>query len=398
MDNMNEIQETNSEWKAVVTSRKKKILPISQDETVSDSILLSDLVKNDACIHCMGGRCRERDSDHNPIPFPVALTNYIKNPLLMKSLDDTLKRHPIQPEAFKKNPIGFTICLFNHCRKACKNTKDDRCDFIELPDGEKLYYCFPPTNKSYQNRIMIGLHIDVQMIEKNKKWEAIWRPFHHVPQLEVQENFQMEITPVIQLEMNNETTKENDEVSVSNETPSSSFMMSPLSVITPRSNKWADIVKISGSTDDNVSVSTTVNKQESEINSEVLDTPLYMMNTRNVQRNTPRQNYRNSPNHIDEQYRAIIDQYLRKIEIQQEMIDELIDLNKSLNKNVVGEMKEIRFHVMSLEKKMETKYKSDFQFSDKYIIFQELLQKCNTRVSEQILSTHYDKYFVFSNE
>jgi len=165
-------------WTEVTHRKKEEIL--KQHETEDEKIyVLSSLIHNEACIHCMVGKCRERSKDHSPIYFPDQIMGYIRNPLAIKTLDETLKRHPIEVDILKPYQLRYSVCMFNHCRKGCKNCHANRFSSIDIGDDTILYFCYPPLDKLMKNIVTLGLHIDIQLTQMGSRYEMNWRTKHN---------------------------------------------------------------------------------------------------------------------------------------------------------------------------------------------------------------------------
>jgi len=165
-------------WTEVIHRKKEEIL--KQHETEDEKIyVLSSLINNEACIHCMVGKCRERSKDHSPIYFPDQIMGYIRNPLAIKTLDETLKRHPIELDILKPYQLRYSVCMFNHCRKGCKNCRANRFSSIDIGDDTILHFCYPPLDKLMKNIVTLGLHIDIQLTQIGNRCEMNWRTKHN---------------------------------------------------------------------------------------------------------------------------------------------------------------------------------------------------------------------------
>jgi hypothetical protein len=242
-------------WTEVSHRKKEDILKQREDDG-GNTYVLSQLIHNDACIHCMVGKCRERSKDHSPVYFPDQMMGYIRNPLTIKTLDETLKRNPIELEILKSYQVRYSVCMFNHCRKGCKNCHANRFSSMNIGDNI-LYICYPPLDRITRNTITVGLHIDMQMNQIGNRYDVVWRTKH------------------------NEILEENETESVS------SPISSNVSPIVKNENKWASIVRKNLSVEELESFA--VNDVESS---------KYMMDTEYVQRrvmNSPTERNESSP-------------------------------------------------------------------------------------------------------
>jgi hypothetical protein len=240
-------------WTEVTHRKKEEIL--RQRETEDEKVyVLSNLIQNEACIHCMVGKCRERSKDHSPVYFPDQIMGYIRNPVLIKTLDETLKRHPIELDILKPYQLRYSVCMFNHCRKGCKNCRANRFSTMDIGDDTILYFCYPPLDKLNKNIVTLGLHIDIQLTQMGTRYEMNWRTKHN----EIMEDIE-----------------------------TSSPMSSNPSPTTEIRNKWSSIVKKNLSEEELESFA--MNDEESS---------KYMVDTEDAQRrvmHSPRERNQSSP-------------------------------------------------------------------------------------------------------
>ena len=166
------------------------------------SYILSELIKNDVCIHCMNGNCREGSKSHSDVYYPDGFTAYIKNPLLIEDLDNILKKNPIQDEKFQKYTIHYSICMRNHCRNRCKLNHGVLHFKDESGVEGDIHYCYPDLNILHRKKIVLGLHIDVQYIDTQSKQPDIsWKSKHNIlgeDEYDAVKEIVVEETPMIQ--------------------------------------------------------------------------------------------------------------------------------------------------------------------------------------------------------
>jgi hypothetical protein len=196
-------KEDDEWWEPVVNDRrKKKILPKSETPVISTDLAtnsqeeevdltelptkqevsyhLSELIRENVCIHCMGiGKCREGPKDHSGVYFPDEIREYISNPRRMKSLDDFLKKNTPNLPVFQPYQISYSICLFNHCRRHCKNCRSNRSGFVKDEDGTELWFCYPDLTRVHKNRLILGIHIDLEVKIGSSTHSGQWKPLHY---------------------------------------------------------------------------------------------------------------------------------------------------------------------------------------------------------------------------
>ena len=164
--------------------KEKPTTPVEVREIVNDNntddiqYILSDLIKTDICIHCLNGRCK-LPRTHNTVPFPEEFTQYIQQPGTIDSdLDNILRENLKNVPLFRGKEIRPTICLFNHCLKKCRNSREGRYNSIELEDGQRLHYCYSDSVSMNRKMIYVGVHLDVMTFGKIGEKPA-WRLCHN---------------------------------------------------------------------------------------------------------------------------------------------------------------------------------------------------------------------------
>ncbi len=243
-----------------VSHRKKEEISKPRENDVESTYVLSELIQNEACIHCMVGKCRER-KDHSSIYFPDKIMGYIRNPLSIKTLDETLKRNPLELEVLKPYQVRYSVCMFNHCRKACKNCRANRFTSIDMGDDSVLYVCYPSLDRITRNTVTVGLHIDMQLNFVGNRHDVVWRTKHN----EIPDDIETESI--------------------------SSPISSNASPMVENGNKWASVVKRNLSAEELESFA--MNDEESS---------KYMIDTEYVQRrvmNSPTEREQSSPMNQD---------------------------------------------------------------------------------------------------
>lgn len=344
-------------WEPVVSDRrKKKILPksepILQVEEVDlvDSMnkevpifRMSELIRANVCIHCMGvGKCREGSKDHSGIYFPDEIREFILNPRKIVSLDLFLKKNIPKNDLFKPYTISYTICLFNHCRKHCKNCNAGRSGFVKDEDGTELWYCYPDLTRVQRNRnLILGLHVDLDL-KMGSTVEALWKPDHY-PILSEEE--ELISTNIVRTDV-------------------------PSMIIT--TTEWCDIAKKPASPD---AILSPVSKTFSHVSSPVEED----------RRSSIRQNrYR-----TDNVSFAVFDEMKQMMENQREMIEKLMD------KTFMMEQSMISLNVKLSEIQKENReVREEFEYNQTYRDIRSLLKEGNQLITEKIIKTHQYKYLV----
>ena len=151
-----------SSWNEV-SSRKK---PVEQEET----FYLSSLIDGGGCIRCMTNSCRINNK--HGIFYPDRIAPFVKNPTYIDGINQSIQKAKLNFNGFV--PI-YTTCIFSHINKECKNCKEGRVKYIDFQNTQ-IMMCYPPM-ESVKHKIPVGLHIDIKLILKGKKFEVTVIPF-----------------------------------------------------------------------------------------------------------------------------------------------------------------------------------------------------------------------------
>jgi len=154
-----------SSWNEVSATKKR-----NNTSSVEEVYYLSKLVNDGGCIRCMNGSCKI-NTNHG-IFYPDRLTPYVKNPTYIDGINKSIKDANLDFNGFV--PI-YTTCIFSHINKECKNCKEGRVKYINF-NNKKIMVCYPSL-ESIKYKIPIGLHIDIKLIMKGKKFEVSLIPF-----------------------------------------------------------------------------------------------------------------------------------------------------------------------------------------------------------------------------
>ncbi len=372
-------EEINKEegWQLVNDGKRIKT---KKDITISTTYVLSELIKSDACIHCMSGKCREGSKSHNQVYFPDGFKSYIKNPLIMQDLDDILKKNPIKNEIFNGLTFGYSICMRNHCRKRCKLNHEKIQFTDENGFKNELYFCYPDLNMINRRKIILGLHIDVMYIDySNKKEEVSWKPKHH----EFEEG--LEPTPPVKMvEENILPTEEENKPTVKN-------------VL----STWAKLVASTKEEEKELKIDVPPPLSESKTQKDSsLDTSSMFSSPSRRPNST---NFRGNPAinellDIVKQQQKMIEDESKKTDLLMEMNQKLIRLNESYQDQLyvlrsdMSQLKESIKKTNEIHKLVSKTVDS----REKYKLFTEFLKDSNNSITEQIVMTNYDRYVVFN--
>jgi hypothetical protein len=352
-------EEDETDWEPVMSDRRKKkilpksepIQPVQEDEVdlvdltnrEVPTFRMSELIRQNVCIHCMGlGKCREGSKDHSGIYFPDEIRDFILNPRKIVSLDTFLKKNIPKNDLFKPYTISYTICLFNHCRRHCKNCNAERSGFVKDEDGTELYYCYPDLTRVQRNRnLILGLHVDLEL-KMGSVVEAQWKPDHY---------------PIL--------SEEEELISTSLVRPDETPM-----IIT--TTEWLNIAKKPASPD---AILSPVSKSVSQVSSPVEDD----------RRSSIRQNrYRQ-----DNVSFSVFEEMKQIMESQREMIEKLMD------KTFMMEQSMISINVKLSEMQKENReVREEFEYNQTYRDIRSLLKEGNQLITEKIIKTHQYKYLV----
>ena len=348
------------DWEPIISDRrKKKILPkLEQIQPVEEEdvdlvdltkrevpkFCMSELIRQNVCIHCMGlGKCRDGSKDHSGVYFPDEIRDFILNPRKIASLDIFLKKNVPKNDLFKPYTISYTICLFNHCRRHCKNCNAGRSGFVKDEDGTELYYCYPELTRVQRNRnLILGLHVDLEL-KMGSIVEPHWKPDHY---------------PIL--------SEEEELISTSMVRPD---VVSPMMIT---NTEWLDIVKKPVSPD---AILSPVSKSVSQVLNPVEDDRRHF-----ARQNRPR---------TDMISTHIFDEMKHMMENQREMIEKLMD------KTFMMEQSMISLNVKLSEMQKENReVREEFEYNQTYRDIRSLLKEGNQLITEKIIKTHQYRYLV----
>lgn len=356
-------------WERVNEKRSKP-----KKEEVDDPVttfVLSELIKNDVCIHCMAGKCREGSKSHSSVYFPDGFTSYIKNPLMIQELDDILKKNPLNEEKFNGYSISYSICMRNHCRNRCKLNHGK----IQFTDEKgikgEIYYCYPDMNMIHRKKIVLGLHMDVNYIDfSGKKAEIFWKPIHN--------KMGEDEEPVLEIVKPEEK-----------------------SVVKATLNTWA---KLAAKTKEEVEEDLKIQiptPSEKKTDGESLDTSSMFSSPSRRPYSTPFKGgnpvFTELLNIVKSQQEKL-EEESKKTDLLMEMNQKLIRLNESYQDQLYVLRSDMKLMKDSLQKMNEIHkmVSKSVDSREKYKLFTEFLKDSNNSITEQIVMTQYDRYVLFS--
>jgi hypothetical protein len=126
-----------------------------KNEVIEESSLCTYINKG-CCIRCMLGNCEL--THKNNVPFPNALTYFLKRPIYINLLKDVIQNHDFGFEETQE--FNINICTFIYAKNNCNNCKEGRFKFIEV-NGKQIKFCYPKINKNF-TKMPIWLHIDLK--------------------------------------------------------------------------------------------------------------------------------------------------------------------------------------------------------------------------------------------
>lgn len=159
-----------SEWKDVNITKKKHSPKVLTEEIY----ILSNMLKNGACLRCINRSCKINEPHGEP--FPDRISNFVHNPLHINGLNQFFLDANLD---FNGKQPYYTICNYFMGDK-CKNCNEGRLKEVDF-NGEKLVICHPPLDRD-NNKITIGMHIDIKLILKGKKYEILALPYEVIIQ------------------------------------------------------------------------------------------------------------------------------------------------------------------------------------------------------------------------
>ncbi len=208
----------DDDWEDVSLRKNKKTLEpstnaivekISEEDNVEECLLSDLIVNKNVCIHCLVKKCAR---PHEVVPYPKYISNLILEPILIQDINRFVrtnygKMNEFLNENFKGKKVNYTICLFNHCRNACRNARFGRISSFKF-DNEEIHWCFPD-KPDRGNRINIGLHIDIKLSGKGQNQNVEWDIVNNPPLFKGDENFDNNTNFQPMIEENQTTTNNN---------------------------------------------------------------------------------------------------------------------------------------------------------------------------------------------
>jgi hypothetical protein len=276
----------------------------------------------------MNGSCKI--NNNHGIFYPERLTPYVKNPTYIDGINKSIQEAKLDFNGFV--PI-YTTCIFSHINKECKNCKEGRVKFINF-NNKKIMVCYPSL-ESIKYKIPVGLHIDIKLIVKGKKFEVSSIPF--------------EVDPIVSEKP--DTVKFNEK-------------------------NWP-------------SMPTSINKSEKDI---VDNKELSFSDVLNKSANDDKKNILILNNKIED------NQENQEIEENQEIKENKKNIEEINNYEIQKEFRVMKNRISDLEYENEilrNKNIKDTIIIKNKDIYEEIMLNCNTlntRVTEQFLNTKYSDY------
>ncbi len=396
---MMDTSSTMDNWTLVQKSKREGKTKISKDvvgkvRRLNGEYNLSSEIKNNKCIHCIVEKCRE-ESHKNNNECPSIVTCCVTDPrthvpglsqyLIIDNLKEELRR--------KDLTIKWTTCLFNHCRNLCRNSKDDRCGFIQINEDEKLHYCY--TDISGKNKIIyVSVHIDLLIREGTESPEILWKPLHN----EKTENIESDDVSVAHSELSVRTTN-------TNKSGVKSYLSSIVNSSSTTSNNLdaVDVSKLEINIDTNTGTGTGM-LSTTDVR-ELMQSP--MVTSKSSYSNRTSNHYSNHShthsNQIIEMMKMMVGmneeimQLKEFIKSQNDCMRRLVDENTKLNDCVVS----MNIRLDKLPKEISERQQSS---SNQQTVqqqqnrdIQSLFRKMNNIKTNTVFSTPYSEYGILNN-
>ncbi len=364
--------------------RRKKT---EEKENWEDSeYILSDLVGNTTvCIHCMSNKCKKySEPDHPNVFFPKKFTDYINCATKIPDLSNLLRNNPIKDKDFSNYQVFYTVCMYNLCKGKCKAFSQGCFGKIDLPNNGELIYCHPDLNRVQNNRIFIGLHIDIKMTKNNEDIETISIPYHlnNTRQNDDRSVNSQNVEHSHDSYRNRrEKVEETDNLSVQ---PSAQLYSSKV-------RKNTDNIIVVKETNNDISTQNAKKDENLNIDMESI------VNEIEKDSNTPKtedlfdSNINQNDNHESSNKNDYYN-YEKFVNTSYDFFDYMYNENIKL-KNKISDLEDKLEKVLNLNNKILTQMENKKEeFIQKY---KEMLKECNNSVTEQIHKTEFEKYFSF---
>jgi len=155
-------------WNTVTHNCRKKTVKSKEIKEIKEEIYyLSDLIFNGGCIRCINKTCKI--NEEHGIPFPEIICNFIKCPSYISGIKKSIDDAKLD---FKDKKPFLTTC--NYTFGICKNCNEGRIKYIEY-NNLKIALCYPNL-ETILHKVTVGMHIDVKLILKGKKYELYAHP------------------------------------------------------------------------------------------------------------------------------------------------------------------------------------------------------------------------------
>lgn len=153
------------DWNTVNNTCRKKSVKVK--EVKEEIYYLSDLIFNGGCMRCINKTCKISES--HGTPFPEIISNFVKCPSYINGIKKCIDDSKLD---FNDKKPFFTTC--NYTYGICKNCNEGRIKYIEY-NNLKIALCYPNL-ETILHKVTVGMHIDVKLILKGKKYELYAHP------------------------------------------------------------------------------------------------------------------------------------------------------------------------------------------------------------------------------
>jgi hypothetical protein len=346
------------------------------------TFLLSKLIEDYVCIHCMQGKCREGSKNHSNVYYPDGYTSYIKNPLLIQDLNDIIKKNPIMDERFKGYSIQYSICMRNHCARRCKLNHSYLVFKDDNGDEGKIHFCYPDLHILHRKKIVLGLHIDIKYVETNgKQPDILWMPLHNEEEAFIEE-----------------IKKEPLEIKAEESTVKKTLSTWAKLVATKTVEENDDHLPSTGKTELKIDTTSPHLTKKQQVESTETNSILSFSTRR--PNSTP---FRGNP--VINELFEIVKKQEERLKEESKKIDLLVEMNQKLIR--MTESYQDQFSILRSDMKImkDTQGKMNdihkmvsksIDSREKYRLFSEFLKDSNNSITEQIVMTNHDRYIVFN--
>lgn len=131
---------------------------MSSQKNEDNIYLLSELLKEGACLRCINNTCKFQHK--NNVSYPDKICRFVKNPTLITGVTQILMNANLD---FNGKEVYHTIC--NYINGNCKNCIEGRKKKVLYNNNTQYFYvCYPNLNNSARQKITVGIHFDIKIL------------------------------------------------------------------------------------------------------------------------------------------------------------------------------------------------------------------------------------------